>query len=205
MRMISACAWFLGDKWDSLGSSGVLATTVIYFIIATGMGWWLRGKGYVIGGGLLITVAVCLVPLITFSIEDITGLWPGKVPGEYKNYYPLIHGSWIVMELATIAAAAIALRFVRFGFLTAPLAFSFWFFSMDVAALILVQDSLEWNTHAWISVVVGLVTMLIGYGLDRTLHTPREPRSQDFAFWCYLFGLIAFWGGFNSMGRDSAL
>src|SRR5216110_1507117 len=57
MLMISACAWFLGDKWDSLGSVGVLITSTIYFVIAAGVGWWLRGKGYVVGGGLLITVA----------------------------------------------------------------------------------------------------------------------------------------------------
>src|SRR5687768_14518625 len=31
MLMISACAWFLGDKWESLGSGGVLATAVVYF------------------------------------------------------------------------------------------------------------------------------------------------------------------------------
>lgn len=203
MLMISACAWFLGDKWDSLGSPGVLVTTIVYFVIAAGTGWWLRAKGYLIGGGLLITVAVCLVPLITFSIENITGLWPDKAPGEYKNYYPLIHGSWIVMELATIAVAAIALRFVKFGFLTAPLAFSFWFFSMDVAAWILGRENLDWNANAWISVGVGLGTMLIGYGLDRTLRTPGQPRSQDFAFWCFLFGLMAFWGGFTSMESTS--
>ena len=26
MLMISACAWFLGDKWDALGSRGILIT-----------------------------------------------------------------------------------------------------------------------------------------------------------------------------------
>lgn len=205
MLMISACAWFLGDKWDSLGSPGVLTTSVIYFVIAVGMGWWLRGKGYVIGGGLLITVAVFLVPLITYSIEDIAGLWPDKNPGKYNEYFPMIHGSWIIMELATMAAAAVALRFVRFGFLTAPLAFSLWFFSMDVAALLLGRESLDWNTNAWISVGVGMGTILIGYGLDRMLNTRSEPRSQDFAFWCYLFGLMAFWGGFTSMESTSEL
>jgi hypothetical protein len=205
MLMIAGCAWFLGDKWESLGSSGVLATTVVYFLIAAGTGWWLRRNEYLVGGGLLITVAVCLVPLITYSIEDLLGWWPAESPGEYQGYYPMIHGSWIVMELATMAAAAVALKFVRFGFLTAPLAFSLWFFSMDAAALILGRENLDWNTNAWISVGVGLGTMLIGYGLDRTLHTPGEPRSQDFAFWCYLFGLMAFWGGLTSMDSDSEL
>jgi hypothetical protein len=205
MMMISACAWFLGDKWEFLGSRGVLAVTLIYFVIAAGTGWWLRQRHYLVGGGLLITVAVCLVPLITYSIEDILGFWPVGDPGAYKNYYPLIHGSWIVMELATIAAAALALWFVRFGFLTAPLAFSFWFFSMDVAALILGQDYLGWNTNAWIAVIVGIITIVIGYVLDQTMHKPDQPRSEDFGFWCYLFGLMAFWGGLTSMEGASEL
>jgi hypothetical protein len=203
MLMISACAWFLGDKWEVLGSSGVLATTCVYFMVAAAMGWWLRKKGYLIGGGLLITVAVCLVPLITFSIEDLAGIWPADDPGQYKDYYPLINGSWIVMELATITVAAIALWFVRFGFLTAPLAFSFWFLSMDIAALILGQRNLDWNTNAWIGVMVGLITIFIGWGLDRILQTRGEPRSQDFAFWCYFFGLLAFWGGMTALDSDS--
>jgi len=42
-----------------------------------------------------------------------------------------------------------------------------------------------------------------GYVLDRTIHRPGEPRSEDFAFWCYLFGLMAFWGGLTSMDSDS--
>ncbi len=90
LLMISACAWFLGDKWDALGSPGVLITAGIYLTIAATLGWWLRKKGYLVGGGLLITVAVCLVPLITYAIEDILGYWPGDHPGDYKNYYEMV-------------------------------------------------------------------------------------------------------------------
>jgi hypothetical protein len=54
MLMISACAWFLGDKWKALGSPGILATVVLYIMIAAGSGWWLRNKGYLVGGSLLI-------------------------------------------------------------------------------------------------------------------------------------------------------
>jgi hypothetical protein len=205
MLMISACAWFLGDKWESLGSGGVLATTIIYAGIALGVGLWLRRIGYVVGGGLLITVAVCLVPLITYSIEDLLGYWPAADPGRYGDYYPKIDGSWIIMELATMAAALSALLYVRFGFLTAPLAFSLWFFSMDIAAWILGQETLDWNAKAWISVAVGAVTIVFGYALDRTIHRDGEPRSEDFAFWCYLFGLMAFWGGLTSMDSDSEI
>jgi hypothetical protein len=79
---------------------------------------------------LLITVAVFLVPLLTYTVEDMLGLWPAERPGAYGEFYPRVHASWIVMEVATMAAALVALRFVPFGFLTAPLAYSFWFFSI---------------------------------------------------------------------------
>ena len=205
MLMISACAWFLGDKWNALGSKGILITSLTYAAITAVAGCWLRKKGYVIGGGLLITVAVSLTPLVVYTIEDMFGVWPGDRPGAYKDYYPWIHGSWVIMELATIAVGAIALRFVRFGFLTAPIAFSFWFLSMDAVAWYLGQHELDWTTRKWVSVVVGALTLLIGFGLDKTLHKPNQPRTEDFAFWCYLFGLMAFWGGLSSMESHSEI
>jgi len=205
MLMISACAWFLGDKWSVIGSGGIFATVFIYMLIAVSVGWWVRSKGFIVGGGLLITVAVCLVPLLTYTIEDMLGIWPADHPGSYANYYPWINGSWIVMELVTIVAALFALRYVRFAFLTAPIAFSFWFLSMDLAALISRNADLSWKTRQWVSVLVGLCTLLIGYFLDRSLHKVGEPRSEDFAFWCYLFGMFAFWGGLTSMDSGSEL
>ena len=205
MLMISACAWFLGDKWESLGPSGVLTTALIYALIAASVGWWIRKMGYIVGGGLLITVAVCLVPLIVYSIQDLAGFWPASDPGSYSDYYPKVHGSWIVMELATIAVAAVALWRVRFGFLTAPLAFSFWFLSMDLAALILGDERMEGDARQWISVLVGVITILVGFVLDRVYSQKAESKSEDFAFWCYLFGLMAFWGGLTVMDGDSEL
>jgi hypothetical protein len=204
MLMISACAWFLGDKWEDLGSPGVFGTVLVYMLVAVALGRFLRARGYVVGGGLLITVAVCLVPLLTYTVEDMLGLWPAERPGAYEEFYPRVHASWIVMELATMAAAAVALRYVPFGFLTAPLAFSFWFFSMDVAALIFGRE-LSGGQRSWVSVLVGALTMLVGYGLERAHRRPEVPRTEDFAFWCYLFGLLAFWGGLTSMNSGSEI
>ncbi len=200
MLMISACAWFLGDKWDVLGASGICITAIVYITIAASIGVWLRREGYLVAGGLLITVAVSLLPLLVYSIERMTGWWPVEDPGAYKNFYPLIHGSWIVMELVTIAAAAVTLIFVRFSFLTAPMAFCFWFLSMDLGGLILRQNSLDSEAANWISVLVGAVTIAIGYALDRFWQQRQAPRGEDFAFWCYLFGLMAFWGGLDHHG-----
>lgn len=203
MLMISACAWFLGDKWDALGASGICITAIVYIMIATSAGVWLLRRDYLVAGGLLITVAVSMMPLLVYSIERMTGLWPAEDPGAYERFYPWIHGSWIAMELATIAAAALALRFVRFSFLTAPMAFCFWFLSMDLAALIFRQNSLDSQSAKWVTVVVGVSTIIIGYGLDRLMRQRNAPRGEDFAFWCYLFGLMGFWGGMTAMDSGS--
>src|SRR5438128_6225145 len=66
MLMISACAWFLGDKWNALGPGGVCITALVYMLGLTSLGAWLRRKGFLVGGGLLITVAVSLTPLVTY-------------------------------------------------------------------------------------------------------------------------------------------
>jgi hypothetical protein len=202
MLMISACAWFLGDKWDVLQAPGILAVVGCYMLIAFAAGIVIRRYDYVVAGGLLITVGVSLTPLLVYSIERIVGWWPAQDPGAYQNFYPWIHGSWIVMELVTIVVAAIALWFVRFGFLTAPMAFCFWFLSMDLAAFILKQNSLESSAAKWISVAVGAFMILLGFVLDRYLHT-KQNRTGDYAFWCYLFGLMVFWGALTAMDSGS--
>ncbi|MCP9495052.1 MAG: hypothetical protein MSG64_11440 [Pyrinomonadaceae bacterium MAG19_C2-C3] len=177
-------------------------------MIATAqLGFWLRRKGYKVGGGLLVTVAVCLVPLLTYSVERMTGLWAAGDPGTYEGFYPRIHASWIVMEIATVMVALVALRFVRFSFLTAPLAFALWFFSMDVASLVLRETYLSGERREWISVIIGLLTIAVGYGLDRSLRAKHESTlksgTEDYAFWCYLFGMLAFWGGLTMMDSNS--
>jgi hypothetical protein len=177
---------------------------LIYAGVAAGVGLWLRANEYDTAGGLLVTVAVALTPLITYTIEHMTGMWPLDSPGAYARFYPRIHGSWVLMELATIAVGAIAFRYVRFGFLLAPIAFSFWFLSMDLFALLMGYGELTWSARAWVSVWVGVLTIAIGFGLEQTLGRD-EPVSQDYAFWCYLFGLMAFWGGLTSMDSGSEL
>jgi hypothetical protein len=183
---------------EALGSRGVFATVLAYALVSAGLGLFLRRKGYPVGGGLLVTVAVCLVPLLVYAGEEMLGLWPALSPGGYRPYYPRAHGLWMAVELATMAAALVALRFVPFGLLTAPLAYSFWFFSMDAAELLSGQE-LSTNDRCWVSVAVGLLTLAGGYVLGRRRRGPAGPRSEDFAFWCYLTGLLAFWCGLTFM------
>ena len=77
--------------------------------------------------------------------------------------------------------------------------------SNELAALITRNADLSWQTREWISVGVGLCTLLVGYGLENYFYKPGELRSEDFAFWCYLFGLMGFWIGLTSMDSGSEL
>jgi hypothetical protein len=89
-----------------------------------------------IPGGLLFTIAVCMTPLAVYGLERWTGFWPENDPGEYANFHPYINGSWLLMEVATVAAGLVVLRIWRFPFLTAPIAYALWYMSMDLVALL---------------------------------------------------------------------
>src|SRR5437660_84570 len=69
LLMISACAWFLGDKWDVLQAKGICVVVVAYMLIAFTTGVFLRRYEYTVAGGLLITVGVSLTPLLVYSVE----------------------------------------------------------------------------------------------------------------------------------------
>src|SRR5207244_7857840 len=88
-------------------------------------------------GGLLFTLAVWMTPLAVFGVQYALGWWPREARASYQEYYPQISGSWVVMEAATIVAAAAALKLRPFPFLTFPLAFALWFLSLALAALLL--------------------------------------------------------------------
>jgi hypothetical protein len=150
-----------------------------------------------IPAGLLITIAVCMVPLAVYGLEKQFHLWPSTDPGSYTNFHPYINGSWVLMELATVAASILALRYFPFPFLTAPAAYALWYMSMDLTAWIFRK---QWGFHELckISIAFGLVMLLASYRLDRK-------TELDYSFWGYLFGLLTFTGGLSMLDSGSQL
>ena len=136
--IMSAMGWFMNDAWNHFGG-GVLATiAVLYaavFLIAGRRLWY--GLGFKVPGGLLFTLAVWVTPLAIFGIEKMLGWWPMEDPGDYRDYYHRIKGGWFGMEIGTILAGLFALRYMRFPFLSFPVAFALWFMFMDIAPLIM--------------------------------------------------------------------
>ncbi len=199
LLVIGAMGWFMGTAWEAFGGGGIFLISAAYaaaFLVIGSMVWQ-RG-GLRVPGGLLITMAVCMTPLAVYGLQRWLGVWGFDDPGEYRDFHVWIRGGWFAMEVATIAAGVIALWFFRFPFLTAPIAFVLWYMSMDLTPIISGGTDFDWELRLLVSLWFGLAMIAGTYVID---HRTKE----DFAFWGYLFGLIAFWGGLTMLKSDSEL
>src|SRR5215218_9181215 len=197
--VICAMTWFMTLGWERFGGGGILAISLSYalgFMVAGGLLW--RDKGLKVPGGLLVTAAVCMTPLAVYSFEMMTRVWLQGAPGEYQDFYDYIEGGWFPMEVGTVGAGLAALRFFPFPFLTAPIAFALWFMSMDLTPLIYGRLYYEAQGYQLVSLVFGLVVLIGAYLVDRR-------TEEDYAFWGYLFGMFAFWGGLTMFEGGSEL
>jgi hypothetical protein len=194
--VIGAMTFFMGEGWATLGQGFVLAMAVLYGVGLFALGRFLYRKPATrIPGGVLATAAVCMIPLAVYAVESLAHVWQEGNPGKYGAFYTLVHGSWIWMELATIAGSLVALRFVRFPLLTLPAAFALWFLSMDGVSVITGKDH-DFSQMQWTSLWFGTAMIAVSIAIDRR-------TREDFAFWGYLYGTIAFFGGAGGLLWDS--
>ena len=192
--VIGAMGLFSTLAFSQMGGEALVITAVVY-----GAVFWIGGhylwtaKNLTTPGGLLIAVAVTMAPLAVFGLQDALGWW-GRFgnPGAYQGFYVWIKGSWLFMEVAAIITAALALRFYRFPFIVSIIAIALWFMSMDLAPWIAGAEHADFETRRRVSIWLGAAMLAVAYTTDRT------QRTGDFAFWLYLFGMIAFWGGITA-------
>jgi hypothetical protein len=195
--VMSAMGWLMNLGFEKFGGTGIAAIATCYAIlfILAGKTLWFK-ENLKIPGGLLFTLAVWMTPLAIYGMEKAAGVWPQGAPSDFQSYHIWIKGSWIVMELGTVVAGLLALAFVRFPFLTFPIAFSLWYMSMDLTPLILRRPEFNWDERLWVSLCFGLLILLAAFLIDRR-------TREDYAFWGYLFGMMAFWGGMSMMESHS--
>jgi len=198
--VIGAMGWFMGRGWESFsgGEIAMIAACYATAFLLVGRELWDR-RGLRVPGGLLFTMAVGMVPLFTYGVLRHFDLWAQGDPGAYRGFHVWIKGSWVTLELATILAGLLVVRWRRFPFVTAPIAFALWYLAMDLGPLLLGVPELDWQTRYWVTASVGFVMLIGAYVVD------LRGEAEDFAFWVYLFGVLAFWGGLSVMESDSEL
>lgn len=194
--VFGAMFWFFMLGLEMFGGIGIFLISCAYgiFFWLIGHSLWER-PGLKVPAGLFYTLAVCMVPLAIYGLEVLTGLWEPQLHEVSKGLISE-DSNMILMELGTIIAAAVALWFVPFPFLTAPLSIATWLFALSLMSVLQVDGILTFDQARWISLIVGAAMILIAYYYDcRT--------KEDYSFWGYLFGLAAFWLGLTWFAGES--
>ncbi|MFB6230542.1 MAG: DUF2157 domain-containing protein [Salinibacter sp.] len=197
---IAAMTWLLA-RVASLFDLGpvALALIALAYGAAFGAGGWILRfqKNLRVAGGLLFVVAVTTVPVAVFCLRPWmepwikrADLWLGQ-PG----LLDVFSEDGLLEGIATVVAGAVALRYVRFPFLTAPVALALWWLAEFSIPKLLV-GGLGWTAHLRVSVAFGAAMLMAAYVTDRR-------TDADYAFWGYLLGLLAFWGSLLGLLYDS--
>ena len=186
LLVLFALAWFLAERWRSLGPSGVLVVAALYAAAFAGTGIVLRRRGFTVAGGLAIMLAVAMTPVWGWAILRLTGELPDpNVPDDaLARYQPYIASRAIILELLTIGVALAALRRVRFSALAAPLAAALIALLLHFGQA-LGDPRLAWYTGPYYQCVVACAVLAIAYAVER-----RQPEGADYAFWFYLAGVV---------------
>lgn len=212
---IGAATLFITEGFQRLGSPGLLALSLLYAAGCVGAARRLDARGLEIPAGILAALAICLVPLAVWALQHVLGLWPAGGPGGeggYRQYHTHIDWRWVTLELATLAAAAVALWWLRYPFLMMPVAITLWYMSMDLARLVVlpssgpggVAGSAQWAFYRDFSMWFGLAMVLLGFWIDARSRA-RGASGRDYAFWLYLLGMLTFWGALSARGSEREL
>ncbi|MCC5795822.1 MAG: DUF2157 domain-containing protein [Methylophaga sp.] len=194
---IGAMTLFMTLGWERFGGWGIFFISLLYAGAGLSLANHFQAKGLTIPAGICAAFVVALTPLTIYGLQQAIGFWPDI--SVYQEYHRYIRWHWLYMQLGTLAVGAIMAYRYRYPFLLMPIAVTLWYLSMDIAA-IMVGGWASFELRALVSMYFGLTVMLFGFWIDMRSH-----RSGDYAFWLYLFGVIAFWGGLSVQSSDSEL
>lgn len=187
--VMTALGWFLFANLAPAGAGGVLAASVVFAAVLGGLGALLHKKGHRTPAGVLVTAAVAMVPV---AVAATAGVLDERA----------IDSIWTfrAAAVATIGAAVLVARKVRFAFLAMPAALMAWGLSMDLSNE-LVGDG---RFHSWTTAFT-VTSALAGTLLMSAARFIETRTKVDYPFWLYLAGLIAFSGGLALSPASSEL
>lgn len=194
---IGAMTLFMSLGWEMFGGWGILFLSLCYGTLGIALTQLSHDKGYAIPAGICATFAIALTPLAIYGFQQGMGWWPDSTV--YQNYHTYIQWNWIFMELGTLAVGIIMAWIYRYPFMIMPIAVTLWYMSMDLTS-ILAGGSYNYELGALVSMYFGMMIVLIAFWVDI-----RSSDSADYAFWLYIFGVMAFWGGMSAQYSDSEL
>ncbi len=164
--------------------TGAIASIVVFGI--AGFTMWHK-YNLELPGGLLTTAAIAAVPVATWGFIH-----------EFLKTDMSNSAETLVIFGSAAAASLLALRAVRWPFLTAPLYGSLWVMASVIVDMV-VPNGNGW-LFGWASKQALILDMVFGALLMATAFTLEKNQKEDFSFWGYLFGLSTFWFAWTQMG-----
>ena len=197
MMAIGAMSLFMDMGWEAFGGWGIVSISLAYALAGLSLTYYFQHKGFEIPAGICAAFVVVLVPLAIYGLQLALGYWPEEKG--YLNYHDELHWRWLSMEFGALAAGAVMLWRFRYPFLVMPMAITFWLLIMDVVSM-LIGDRFSGEMAALTSMWGGLAMVVVALWTDS-----RTRQSQDYAFWLYLFGVMALWAGMTLQDSNSEL
>jgi len=194
---IGAMTLFMNIGWESFGGAGIFFISILYSGVGLKISNSFAANNLTIPAGICATFVVCLTPLTIYGLQQWLGFWPDE--SVYRDYHRYVKWHWLYMELGTLAVGAFVAWKYKYPFLVMPIAVTLWYTTMDITAMISGGD-FKWELRKLVSLYSGLLMIGLAFWIDILSH-----KKYDYAFWVYIFGVIAFWGGLSSQHSDSEL
>ncbi|MCV6589940.1 MAG: DUF2157 domain-containing protein [Marinobacterium sp.] len=203
---IGALSLFMNLGWEQFGGWGIVGLCMLYGLAALLLLERLHQRQPGLPAALTAVFILALVPLAIYGFQLAMDWWDAEL--KYREYHRHIRPLWLWMEFGTLLVAVLLLSRYRYPLLMLPLALTLWYLSMDLADLITGNDA-SWRERSWMTMWFGLVILFAALAVDmRPIHH-QETRSstpvQDYAWWLYLAGVLAFWGGMTAQDSDNEL
>ncbi len=194
---IGAMSLFMNLGWETFGGWGLFYLSILYGCLGLSLATLFQRKQLKVPAGICATFVICLTPLAIYGLQVAMGWWPDN--STYRGYHVYIKWHWIFMELGTLAVGIILAWIYRYPFMLMPIAVTLWYMSMDLAAMLGEANGYySFELRALVSMYFGLAMVFVAFWIDI-----RSRKTLDYAFWLYIFGVIAFWGGLTSQSSDS--
>ena len=179
--------FFIGMSWADLSDWARFGIAFGALFAIGAIGVWLRFLlSYQTAGGLLLFVAVAILPLFIYTIARLIGGWPDDA-----SFYEL-RFVLIFLGLGSLVGALAALIYTHFSLIALLVAASLHIILLDIAQMVGGASYPFGESTAAIS--GGLI--LLGIGLTMW-------EKKRYAFWFKLYGLVSLQIAFTGLFVDS--
>lgn len=183
--ILFAYSFWLGTSWESLTHFQRILITLVTIIVLGSFGTYLKFKTEFTGAGkLLVFAASGVIPLLIYSIEKASGIWPDFKYGSitYESYLRFINQAWLYLDIITVVLLIIIFYIFKDPILTLLVSNFAAFLVQDGTAYIFGYE--RYSAPYWWMWFLGGVLILAW-----SLYFHFKEKSE-FALWPSIYGLL---------------